>query len=593
MKQRLLHIMMGKGNPDMQRGLESVFECRHIDWTETKFPEPYQPELAHQQPTMNRIHLAHGFDVRNPSGEARLENRLPVAGRGASIKKEVGPFDDIVLGTFREFKPDVVFLHLQRPGILAKSSIDEMNQTAKLVNWCGDVREELPGHYIDLGDHIAMTLFTNMEDVEKLRKEGVKADFLQVGFDSQNFNPEGPVAAYPEIIFMGSNYGYQYPLSSYRESMVKTLKSVFGDKFGVYGANWGNLANGLITDYGSEGQAYRSCKIAISLSHFERSKYASDRLFRILGSGAFCLTHVFPDLEHDFEIGQDLDVFNSIDELVTKIKYYLEHEELRKRIAIEGCRRARQNFTWHHFAENLKTITDELMKDVRNPSGEPRIDSRMTTTTNYHKDPSNPSNGPQWENRIDDNGVKKVYFDIGCNIGGYAFAWVGNRNNMVYAFEPEPGLYGALKAKESVYPNFKVFPYALSQEDGRATFFVGDNLCTSSLKEFVPGAAFTTKEAIEVETKRLDTFCEEHGITEIEHLKCDAQGSDLDVIKSLGEKVHNVKTIVIEAFLTPKTEEIYVDEVKDFEVIEYLGSKGFKCVGKAVDGNYADLTFVK
>lgn len=366
-KQKLLHIMMGQGNLDMQNGLDSVFECKHLDWTEIKYPEPYQPELVHQQSVMNRMHSAHGFDPRNPSGEARLDNRIPMAvGRGATLGK-ASPFDSIVMNAFKEFKPDVVFMHLQRPGILSHTSLDAMNKKSKLVSWCGDVREELPSHYIDLGDHIDLTLFTNMEDVEKLRKEGVKADFLQVGFDSLNFNPEGPIGVnYPEIIFMGSNYHCQYPLSSYRESMVRTLKSVFGDKFGVYGANWGNqpngrpLANGLITNYGEEGLAYRSCKVAISLSHFERSKYASDRLFRILGSGAFCLTHVYPDLEHDFEIGEDLDTFTSIDELVVKIKYYLEDEKLRKKIAIEGCRRARQNFTWHHFAKNLKTITDKL-----------------------------------------------------------------------------------------------------------------------------------------------------------------------------------------------------------------------------------------
>lgn len=358
---------MGQGNPDMQNGLDSVFECKHLDWTEVKYPEPYQPELAHQQSVMNRMHKAHGFDVRNPSGEARMDNRIPVAvGRGASIGQH-SPFDAILLKTFNEFKPDIVFMHLQRPGIISHTALAAMNKKAKLVNWCGDVREELPAHYIDLGDHIDLTLFTNVEDVEKLRKEGVKADFLQVGFDSLNFNPEGPVGVYPEIIFMGSNYHCQYPLSSYRESMVRTLKSVFGDKFGVYGANWGNqmqngqkIANGLITNFGEEGLAYRSCKIAISLSHFERSKYASDRLFRILGTGAFCLTHVYPELEEDFDIGLDLDVFTSIDELINKIKFYLENEELRKNIAREGCRRARQNFTWHHFAENLKVITDKI-----------------------------------------------------------------------------------------------------------------------------------------------------------------------------------------------------------------------------------------
>ena len=365
--------MMGKNNPDLQRGLESVFECKHLDWTEVPLPVPIPDTDVAQEPVMKTIERVHGFNIHNPSGEPRTENRIPTAREVVGILEDaaskpiktiggssINPFDVILMKTFNEFKPDIVFMHLQRGGVLSQESVDEMKKTAMLISWCGDVREELPQHYIDLGKHISLTLFTNMEDVWKLRKAGVKADFLQVGFDSQNFNPEGSINdKIPEIIFMGSNYQHQFPLSSYRESMVKRLKNEFGDRFGVYGSNWGTISNGLITNYAEEGQAYRSCKIAISLSHFERTKYASDRLFRILGSGPFCLTHTYPELEKDFEPEVDLDVFTSIDDLVSKIKYYLKNEELRKKIAIEGCRRARQNFTWHHFAENLKILTDK------------------------------------------------------------------------------------------------------------------------------------------------------------------------------------------------------------------------------------------
>lgn len=386
-KKKLLHIMMGKHNPDMQRGFESVFECKHLDWTEIFTGDIIiqstslvgQASEPNKKPILQRVH---GFDPRNPSGEPRMENRVhipevkkpeiinpsgepPVENRTGSTLNKKSPFDTILLKAFNDFGPDIVFMHLQRPGILSYDSLDAINKKSILVNWCGDVREELPQHYVDLGHHIDMTLFTNMEDVEKLRNEGVEADFLQVGFDSKNFNPDGAINTkiYPEIIFMGSNYQHHYPLSNYREEMVKKLKAAFGNKFGVYGANWGNVANGLITNYVEEGMAYRSCKVAISLSHFERTKYASDRLFRILGTGAFCLTHHYPDLEEDFKIGKDLDVFHSIDELISKIKFYLANENARKRIAASGCDKARKNFTWHNFAENLKKITDKIEQD--------------------------------------------------------------------------------------------------------------------------------------------------------------------------------------------------------------------------------------
>ena len=91
--------MMGKHNPDLQRGLESVFECKHLDWTETKFTEPYQPELAHQEPVMQRIRHAHGFDVRNPSGESR-ERENTISASTPISKKNL--FDEVVLKALNE-----------------------------------------------------------------------------------------------------------------------------------------------------------------------------------------------------------------------------------------------------------------------------------------------------------------------------------------------------------------------------------------------------------------------------------------------------------------------------------------------------------
>jgi FkbM family methyltransferase len=187
-----------------------------------------------------------------------------------------------------------------------------------------------------------------------------------------------------------------------------------------------------------------------------------------------------------------------------------------------------------------------------------------------------------------------VYFDIGCHVGYYAFMWTRNPNNMVYAFEPVPELYLKLKEKEAEHRNFKVFNYAICENNGEAFFNVNDNLATCSLKEFSDGyTAFNTIQKIKVETKRLDTFCDEMGINKIHLLKSDAQGSDLEVIKSMGDKIINCNTLLIEAFITDPGDCVYKDEVKKNQVIEYLREKGFSLQNEAIDGNYADLTFGK
>lgn len=315
MKQKLLHIMMGTHNPDLQKGLDSVFQCLHYDWT------------------------VHGINSY--------------------------PLQSELLTVFHNFQPDIVFMHLQSGEVLNIETIKKMSESSKVLNWTGDVRHPLPSHFIEIGRYIDSTLFTNINDVDTCKQNGVKADYLQVGFDSNHFNPLGKFDntnnKYPEIIFMGSNYGESaFPLSSLRYQMVHRLKQEFGNRFGVYGNGWSGLESGNITSYEEEGLAYRSCKIAINLSHFAYKRYSSDRMYRILGSGALCLSHHYPDIEMDFEIGKDLVVWENIEDLVSKIKKYLLCESDRGMIALNGCLKARTKFTWHHFAENLKELSDKI-----------------------------------------------------------------------------------------------------------------------------------------------------------------------------------------------------------------------------------------
>jgi spore maturation protein CgeB len=61
-------------------------------------------------------------------------------------------------------------------------------------------------------------------------------------------------------------------------------------------------------------------------------------------------------MEKDFEIGEDLVVWEDIDDLIAKINYYLQNDTERSRIATKGCAKVRSNFTWHNFAQNLKQI---------------------------------------------------------------------------------------------------------------------------------------------------------------------------------------------------------------------------------------------
>lgn len=317
-KKKLLHIMMGRNNPDLQRGLDFVFECMHIDWL------PYQNNLPYLQQQ--------------------------------------------VVSMYNDFSPDVVFMHLQTGDAIYINTARYFMEKSLVFSWTGDVRHPLPSHYIQMGQNITSTLFTNETDVDICRNMGITADYLQVGFDKVYFSPMGSTnPKYADIIFMGTNYAETpFPLTNLRYEMCVRMKREFGSRFQIFGNGWGPYSDGLIRNYADEGEAYRSCKIAINLSHFAYKRYSSDRMFRIMGSGAFCLTHYFPDIEKDFLVGEELVVWQDLDDLIEKCHYYLQFEEERKKISIKGCFKARTQYTWNHFAENLNQLANVYSRKLHN-----------------------------------------------------------------------------------------------------------------------------------------------------------------------------------------------------------------------------------
>lgn len=186
----------------------------------------------------------------------------------------------------------------------------------------------------------------------------------------------------------------------------------------------------------------------------------------------------------------------------------------------------------------------------------------------------------------------RVIIDVGCHQGQEAFHWCSDSSVIVHSFEPNPALYAKLKEREKEYGNFRVYPFAICEVNGEMEFHINDNDCTSSLRPFTTTQRCSyTVNTICVPTKRLDTFFQEQGITSIDLLKSDAQGSDLDVLKSCGQMIGIVKEIVVEAFITPPDLQVYENEVKADQVMDYLTSHGFVFVGQNIDGDYADMRF--
>ena len=263
--------------------------------------------------------------------------------------REIDGLNQFILKESKRIKPDLTFMQIQNPSTIKPEIAEQI--PGFVVNWTGDVRQPTPKWYFDMGKKIDLTLFTNTHDVMVLKKAKINANYMQIGFNHRIYLPDGSTNnTYPPVVFMGNNYGDNpttkkpmFPLSQERRDMVAYLTASYGRDFQVYGIGWGK-SHWLHTE--EEAIAYRSAKIGINQNHYSLSMFSSDRLLRIMGSGAFCLSYKYPGIEKEYKIGKHLDVWENFHDLREKIDYYLGNDYQRTTIARAGCEYVHNHCTW-------------------------------------------------------------------------------------------------------------------------------------------------------------------------------------------------------------------------------------------------------
>ena len=258
------------------------------------------------------------------------------------------------------FRPDLTFLQIQTPNLLPGAVLSQI--PGFTLSWCGDLRDETPEWAWKVAPHVSLNCFSNLRDVENLRSKGHPAEFLNIGFTTDVFTPDGePRPETPEIVFLGTNYANRFPCSAQRQKVVAAMRQRYGDRFAVYGGGWGPSDPFLLEP--EEAAAYRSCKIALDINHYQTvARFTSDRRFRAMGSGAFVIANWHPGIEEDFEIGKHLVCFRSPDEIPDLVDHYLDHEDERKAIAAAGCAHVHANHSWDARMKEILNFSSKYRK---------------------------------------------------------------------------------------------------------------------------------------------------------------------------------------------------------------------------------------
>jgi FkbM family methyltransferase len=144
----------------------------------------------------------------------------------------------------------------------------------------------------------------------------------------------------------------------------------------------------------------------------------------------------------------------------------------------------------------------------------------------------------------------RVWLDVGAHQSEHSIAALANDPSLkVHAFEPQPDRHSKLML--SAPPNVTVHAMAVADREGFAAVRVGRLVAPVSL---LPGDEalragwkgedlLHEERAIVVPSIRLDTFMRDNGITMVDFLKIHTPGDDFSIIRSLGDRIVDVRRI--------------------------------------------------
>ncbi|WP_337461966.1 glycosyltransferase [Jutongia sp.] len=85
------------------------------------------------------------------------------------------------------------------------------------------------------------------------------------------------------------------------------------------------------------------------------------RCMDILGAGGFLFSNYQPELEEYFVPEREWVSFQEAEEMLDKVVFYLQHDELRDRIAENGFQKVKREFTYDKALEKMLGIVRKLM----------------------------------------------------------------------------------------------------------------------------------------------------------------------------------------------------------------------------------------
>ncbi len=248
-------------------------------------------------------------------------------------------------------------------------TLDYLKNKYITINWFCDDQWRFENFTKYYAFHFTYAITTDKFALNKYRK---------IGYENVILSQWASFGFTEDIDFEAIKYKYNVSfvggISGYRKWLINKLEKA-GMKIECFGVGWGN---GRI-NFNEMVDIFKNSKINLNISNsmshdiryifsslrsikeFLKSKKRIEQIkarnFEIPAFGGFQLTNYVPCLEDYFDIGREVAVYISFDDLILQINYYLNNDEERKKIMINGYKSSCKEHTYFH---KLKKIFKEL-----------------------------------------------------------------------------------------------------------------------------------------------------------------------------------------------------------------------------------------
>jgi spore maturation protein CgeB len=260
---------------------------------------------------------------------------------------------------------DLVFCFLFTNEIDPRT-VDEVRRVAgvPVINWFADDHWRFSGFTSRFGHHFDLNVTTDADSLPKYAQAGISQVMLsQWACNRYRYHPASIEEQYGTT-FVGQPHGD-------RRMVIESVTAA-GVPVQTWGSGWpsGRLSTEeMIAVFGTsainlnlanssrpstlETIVRRLARIGGSFG--ERPPQIKGRTFEIPGCRGFQLSENVPHLGQYFEIGREISVFETTEDLIEQVRYWSSHTEQRREVAKAGYERVMREHTYDHRFEAIFT----------------------------------------------------------------------------------------------------------------------------------------------------------------------------------------------------------------------------------------------